>query len=200
MQLRGAFLRKFLLVALGCATLFLAPSLWLHATTPILIPEAAQPAKAALIFGAVVRNGLISPLHRERLDTGMKLLKIGTVERLVVSNTPVAAEAMRRYLDQQGVAAANIELDTQAERSPDTCAFEARRTDQRSVIFVSQRFHLPRLALHCRRYNLKAQYVMADSPTRAPSSFISKARIRTTRFLRETLLTWGVLLGIYPHQ
>jgi vancomycin permeability regulator SanA len=163
-------------------------------------PEAAQPAKAALIFGAVVRNGKISPLHQERLDTGAALLGLGTVEKLVVSNTPVAAEAMRRYLDQQGISAKNIEMDTQAERSPDTCAFEAQQPTQRSVIFVSQRFHLPRLALHCRRYSLQAQYVMADSPTRAPSPLVTKLRVRTERFLRETVLTWGVLLGIYPHQ
>ncbi|MEP3346923.1 MAG: YdcF family protein [Litoreibacter sp.] len=193
-------MRKAMGVVLASAALFFAPSVWLHLSTPIVPPSKAGPANVALIFGAVVRNGTISPLHQERLDAGIALFRTGTVARLVVSNTPAAAEAMRKYLNTQGIPAQAIELDTQAVRSPDTCSFEAGIGAGRSVLLISQRFHLPRLALHCRRYALHPQYVMADSPTRAPNSLSTKVRVRTGRFIRETMLIWGTLLRIYPHH
>jgi vancomycin permeability regulator SanA len=161
-------------------------------------PNTATQADVALIFGAVVRKQVISPLHQERLDAGITLLNTGTVQRLVVSNTPLAASAMQSYLLSKGVLATAIEMDTQAERTPDTCAFEARRAKPRRVILVSQRFHLPRLALQCREFALNPQYVMADSLTRAPSSIATKLRVRGMRFVRETTLIWGALLGLYP--
>lgn len=184
---------------MAAALIFMVPSLWLHATTPLIIPTNARPAQAALIFGAVVRDGAISPLQKERLDAGLALYRQGAVPRVVVSNTAHAAKVMATYLSSQGLPAEAISLDTQAERSPDTCA-EAARQELTRVIFVSQRFHLPRLRLHCRRYGLEAQYVMADSPQRAPVSVVTKMQVRAGRFLRETVLIWGTMLGFYPHQ
>jgi len=176
-----------------------APSLWLRLVTPIITVQQATPAQAALIFGAVVRDGAISPLHAERLAAGKALLDREIVPTLVVSNTPRAADAMATYLTQQGVPRPAVRLDPQAERSPDTCA-SAQRDGLSDVILVSQRFHLPRLKLHCARYGLSTQFVMADSADRAPASTPTKIRVRTRRFLRETALIWGTLLRLYPHQ
>ncbi|WP_298257734.1 YdcF family protein [uncultured Litoreibacter sp.] len=191
---------KAIRAVLAGVALFFAPSIWLHLSTPMVSPAKATPADAALIFGAVVRAGAITPLHQERLDAGIALYHSGAAARLVVSNTAAAAEVMHSYLLSQGIPAEAIERDPQAERSPDTCAFEAGQGTGRSVILVSQRFHLPRLALHCRRYALDPQYVIADSHSRAPSPLATKVRVRTGRFLRETFLIWGTLLRIYPHK
>jgi len=193
-------LRKLLWAALACAALFFAPSAWLHLTTPVLRPDAAAQADAALIFGAVVRGQTITPLHQERLDAGISLLKAGRVRRLVVSNTQAAAQVMQTYLLGKGVPPSAIEVDPHAQRTPDTCAFEASHANPRRVILVSQRFHMPRIAQQCRKFALDPQYVMADSPTRAPSPITTKLRVRSMRLLRETGLIWGALLGIYPQS
>ena len=57
--------RLALPIGLGLAILF-APTLWLRVTAGIVSAADVQPADAALIFGAMVRGGTISPLHKER--------------------------------------------------------------------------------------------------------------------------------------
>jgi vancomycin permeability regulator SanA len=162
-------------------------------------PQTAPKADAALIFGAIVRDGTISPLHKERLDAGVALLKLEKVDTLVVSNAAAAAIVMRDYLISQGIPDTNIEMDTQAIRTPDTCA-EEHRKPKRTVAVISQKFHLPRIALHCKRYDLDTLFVVADSPNRPKAALLTLIRVRSRRFVREAIFTWGTLLGAYPHQ
>ncbi len=192
-------MRRSLLWAAFCGVLvFFAPALWLRWTTPVLTPDQAAPAEAALVFGARVRGGTISPLHRERLETARALWASGTVSRVVVSNAPAAARAMQGYLLSRGIPPEAIELDGTAISTLDTCRAEAARPGSRRVILISQRFHLPRIGLHCARYDLDTQFVMADSPDRAVAPLWTRIRVRSARALRETALIWGVLLGLYP--
>ena len=170
----------------------------MQATTPTLDLQEAQPADAALVFGAVVRNGVISPLHAERLDAASALYERGIIPEIVVSNQQLAAKFMRDYLITKDVPEHAIRLDGRAERTPDTCRAEARRAQPRRVIMISQRFHLPRLALQCRNLGVQGQYLMADSSTRAPASFWTRLKVRSTRTAREAALIWAELLGLYP--
>ncbi|WP_050529816.1 YdcF family protein [Pseudaestuariivita atlantica] len=192
-------LRRILIgVALVAAT-FVAPWAWLWATTPVARPADAPPVEAALIFGALVRDGRISPLHAERLDTGRTLWATGKADRIVVSNAHRAALAMARHLEEAGVPPDVIEIDSHAPSTPDTCANEAARPEEpRRVAFVSQRFHLPRIRLHCAPLALDAVYVAADDPARPRADVSTLVRVRGYRFLRENLLTWAVLLRLYP--
>ncbi len=191
-------MRKLLVTLVLSGAVFAAPWVWQTLSTPITTFKGATSADAALIFGAVVRGGQISPLHRERLDTGVALWRRGTVKTLVVSNAPSAARTMQKYLEAQNVPADAIAMDTTAIRTPDTCKAEAARQDPRSVIFVSQKFHLPRIALHCARYGLDAQFVAADHSDRAWLGTWTTLRVRTGRWIREAALIWGVLLNLYP--
>ncbi len=192
------FLRVVTFFVLISAALYLAPALIMHAVTPIERPEAARPVEAALIFGALVRDGSISPLHRERLDAARSLYEQGKAKVLVVSNQARAASVMQSYLEQNGVPKRAIEWDGAAERTPQTCAAEAAKAARRTVAYISQRFHLPRIAMQCAHYDLDASFVMADSPNRAPSPLATKIRVRSTRFLREAGLMWGHILRLYP--
>ena len=191
-----------LLLRLGLlAAVFMAPMTVLLAQTEIQRVEDTAPAEAALIFGALVRGGQISPLHAERLDTGVELLKAGKVEKLVVSNAPKAAMIMAEYLRDRGVPDNAIEVDKNALKTPHTCANEIGRQQQRSVILISQRFHLPRIAYQCRKQGLTGQYVEADRPHHEVSSArspVAVLRIRATRYVREAVLVWASLIGAYP--
>ena len=191
--------RLALLIGLGLAILF-APTLWLRITAGIVPITDAQPAEAALIFGAMVRGGTISPLHKERLDTGLTLLNAGTVDTLVVSNARNAARAMQNYLIDSGVPEDQIEVDPLAIHTPDTCRAEHARNAPRKVILISQKFHLPRIALQCAKYTLDSQLVFADNPNRAALPVLTTLRIRMGRILREAFLTWGAILGLYPES
>ncbi len=193
-------LRKLFVLLFLAFAVFAGPWAWQIWTTPILNSDQTQTADAALIFGAVVRRGDISPLHRERLDTGRALLNEKKVNTLVVSNAASAARTMRDYLVAMGVAEENIELDLKAIRTPDTCRAEASRAEKRKVVFVSQKFHLPRIALQCAKYDLDAQFVAADQKNRANLGTWTTVRVRTYRWLREAALIWGIWLNLYPES
>lgn len=184
------------LVVLG--VIFAAPNAWLRITTPMILPASAPRTEAALIFGALVRDGQISPLHKERLDAGLELRALGKTEVLVPSNAARAARAMAEYLSRQGVPDTAIEIDTSAPSTPDTCETEAARPEPRSVAYISHRFHLPRIRLHCAGLGLDAIYVIADDPGRAIAPLMTRLRVRGYRWARENLLTWAVLLRLYP--
>ncbi|WP_138466494.1 YdcF family protein [Poseidonocella sp. HB161398] len=190
---------RWLLAILGAGlAVVFGPLLWLWLTVPVVTAEAARPADAALIFGALVRDGAISPLHAERLDTGAELYETGKAQVIVVSNAQRAAGIMKDYLLERGVPEARIEVDGAAQSTPDTCVTEAARDRPRSVQLVSQAYHLPRIALQCRRLGVRGQYVAAiRKEGDEGASLWTKIRVRSSRHTREALLVWAELLGQY---
>ncbi|MEM8555140.1 MAG: YdcF family protein [Pseudomonadota bacterium] len=185
-------------VLAGLALVY-GPLVWLWLTVPVVSVDQAEPADAALIFGALVRSEQISPLHAERLDTGVALWDASKVDQLVMSNAARAAEIMASYVARQGVPSAAIALDPAAQSTPDTCLNETQRLQPRSLLLVSQRYHLPRIALQCRRLGVEGQYVAAlRSQEAAEATGVwTKLRVRVRRNTREALLVWAEWLGLY---
>lgn len=189
-------LKKIATTAISALALLFAPLLFLHATTPIETVATARPADRAVIFGAVVRGGQISPLHADRLDTAIALWRAGKAPELVVSNAARAAQAMRAYLLRRGVPAGAIVVDGKAPSTPDTCVNQRSQPGAR-LILISQRFHLPRLALQCARRGITGQYIPAQHRTHATISPARRWSIRIYRQAREAVLVWLELLGLY---
>lgn len=129
--------------------IYFAPYVWIASTLTRYSVETAPVAERAIVFGALVRDGRISDLHRERLLTGEALLAEGKAQILVVSNTPNAAAAMRGFLLERGVAQGQVEIDDTAETTGDSCRREASLRPGGSVLLVSQSYHLPRVHLMC---------------------------------------------------
>ncbi|MGV6838558.1 MAG: ElyC/SanA/YdcF family protein [Planktomarina sp.] len=190
-------IRITVVLAPGLGILF-APLLYLHGTADIRTPQTAAPVEAALVFGALVRKGGISPLHQQRLDAAFDLWQSGKAQRIVVSNAPTAAGHMRDYLLTKGMPEAVIEVDGDALHTPQTCTSEKAKGKSRSLAFISQTFHLPRLAFQCAQHNVTGVLITA-TPT-APSSapLWTKIRVRSMRHLREAGLLWGAILSLYP--
>lgn len=194
------YLKHALALLLLLSTTAFAPLVYLIATMPIADADNAAPADVALIFGALVRNGKISPLQEERLKAGQRLLDNGTVPKLVLSNSARAAGIMADYLAGQGVPREKIEIDGQAPQTPDTCTNALAAGYGDSVILVSQRFHLPRISLQCRAIGITGQYVAANGargPNTPQASLWTKLKVRGYRHTREAILTWVHLLGLY---
>ena len=158
-------------------------------------------AEVAIIFGTQVTGSEVSPLLKERLEAGKKMLEIGKVKKVVVSNTKDAADVMAKYLINEGVAEDLIEMDIQAERTPDTCRYELNEhPEKREVIFISQGFHLPRLLFQCKKVGIEgiafpAETLRAISPSKY--SIFTKIYTRAFRYNREAGLTWLAVLHIY---
>lgn len=178
------------------AVVYFAPQVWIGSTLTTYSAETAPVSERAIVFGAVVRGGRISELHRERLLTGEALLTGSKAQTLVVSNTPDAATAMRTYLIERGVAADQIEIDATAETTGDSCRREASLNPGGSVLLVSQRFHLPRVQLMCRMAGLTG-YAVAAARLDEPELSLDVLMVRAQRFVREAGLTWLVLLRLY---
>lgn len=172
-----------------------------HAHTIGSITQAPK-SEAALIFGAhLTERGDITPLLQERLDTGVMLLRANKVNILVVSNTYDAANAMAAYLESRGVDREYIEIDAQAETTPDTCAYEKQRyPEERSLLFVSQRFHLPRILLQCKQMHVIGIAVpaeLAETIDRSQYSLRTIITTRMSRYIREAGLIWLSVLRLY---
>ena len=174
------------------------PLLYLRITTLVVPPEEARPAETAIVLGAVVREGRISDLHAERLDAAIRLYQNERVRTITVSNAQRAAETMRDYLVANMIPSQAIEIDGEAIATPDTCLAEFQRPGKRPVILISQRYHLPRVALQCADYRLDAQFVAADQDRPlAVSGVMQTLAIRLWRQTREALLIWSEYLGFY---
>ena len=155
-----------------------------------------------IIFGTLVNDsGNITPLLEERLEAGKAILETGKANKIIVSNTEAAANVMAKYLYDNGINRNLVEIDIQADKTPDTCSFEKEKHPKsRKMIFVSQGFHLPRLLYQCNQLGVEGIAFPAEVITtidRSKYSFLTKFQVRTSRYVREAGLTWLAFLNIY---
>lgn len=156
----------------------------------------------ALIFGGLHKiDSELSETNRERLLAGALLLEEKKVESLIISNTAEAANAMQAFLVQRGVPAENIELDTTAVVTEDSCVCERNsHPNGRSIIFVSHGYHLPRLIFACKRLGVLGVGVAAEKIAaieRTEISPLATTRIRFVRYQREAVLILLNMFGVY---
>jgi len=136
----------------------------------ILTPELAanMDADAILVLGARVRdNGQPSGILKDRIITGVNLYESGASDRLLMSGDHGQDEydevnAMKDYAIEQGVAAHVIFMD-HAGFSTYESLYRARDIFQiKTVVIVSQQYHLYRALYVARALGLEAYGVSAD--------------------------------------
>lgn len=134
-------------------------------------PELAPPVRVAVVPGAAVyADGRPSQLLRERLETALVLYQAGKVRKILVSGNNQLkhnreSEIMRLWLVRHGVAQDDVQCDHAGFRTLDTCARMARvwNLQNEPVLFVSQRFHLPRTLYLARAWGLQPIGVSANT-------------------------------------
>lgn len=167
---------KRLLIFLGIlGGAFAFPFLWRgwvewRYTQEIYTIDEVPEEQVAIVYGAAVRNGRLTTILRDRMDTAIALYEVGKVQQIIVSGSYNNAyynepEAMMAYAIQQGIPAEDIYPDYGGWRTYDTC-YRAKHTfgvDQ--AILVTQAFHLPRAIFTCRALGIEAVGVTADVRT-----------------------------------
>jgi SanA protein len=142
--------------------------------------EEAPEAQAVLIPGAaVMQDGTLSPIFRDRVDTAIAVYGAGKAGKILVSgdNSTVShneVNPVRNYLLSKGIPDEDIFLD---HAGFDTYSSMYRARDVfkvSSVIVATQSFHLPRALFIARLLGVKAYGISAD-----------RGRIKWSNYVRE---------------
>ena len=164
-------------------------TVWLASIVGILVlggRDEAKPAAAIVVLGAAQYAGHPSPVLKARLDHAVALWKRGLAPELIVTggrgdgDTTSEAAVSRKYARAHGVPDSVIVLErrgrTTSESMHGVAALMGDGPD-RSVILVSDPFHMLRLAIVARRLGLTPYC----SPTR--TSPIAASRDRRWRYV-----------------
>jgi uncharacterized SAM-binding protein YcdF (DUF218 family) len=163
-------------------------AIWLLALGAVIAwgsRDRAKTSDAIVVLGAAQYWGRPSPVLRARLDHAVGLYRRGMAPRVVltggvgVGDTTSEAAVSRKYVIGEGVPDSVILLETTGRTTRESLRSVAsmlRSRDRRSVILVSDPFHMLRLDILARRFGL----IPYTSPTR--TSPISANRGETWRY------------------
>lgn len=116
----------------------------------------------AIVFGAGLRQDRTpSPFLQQRLDLALDLYKAHRVRALLVTgdnghSSHDEPSAMKTYLVQHGVPAADVVIDDAGFSTYDSCYRAKAVFGVTDAVVVSQGFHLPRAVYTCQRLGIDA--------------------------------------------
>jgi SanA protein len=157
----------------------------------------APKAQVAVILGAaILKNGGLSPILRERVDRAQMLYEAGKVEKILVTgdNSTLAhneVNPVRLYLLENNIPDQDIFLD---HAGFDTYSSMYRARDiflADSMIVVSQSFHLPRALFIARALGIKAYGFEADQ---------SQSHYLLRNYFREMLANIKAVFNVLFHR
>jgi uncharacterized SAM-binding protein YcdF (DUF218 family) len=160
--------------------------------------DEAQRVDAIVVMGAAQYDGRPSPVLRARLDHAITLYRRGVAPTLIMTGGTApgdtVSEAMvgRRYAVRAGIPARAVLTERTGQRSAESIAAVAalmQRRGMRSVVLVSDPFHMLRLRILAARFGIRAY----SSPTRS-SPISANARQQWRHTLRESV---GLPLAIF---
>lgn len=124
-------------------------------------------ADAALVLGNKVNpDGSLSPRLEGRMAEAVSRYREGRFPRIIVSGAIGAegideAQAMRSYLLRRGIPAESIVVDSNGVNTFASARFTAdylQHNGLRSVLVITQYFHVPRVELALRRFGVLEVY------------------------------------------
>jgi len=154
--------RTLLGLALLAAVVFVAAFVVVLTTSTV---DERRPADAIVVLGAAQYNGRPSPVLQARLDHALELYRAGLAPRVVVTGGvgrgDVESEATvgRRYLTARGVPISAVVLEPEGHSTGESMAAVAswmHRANARTVILVSDPFHMARLRVEARHSGITA--------------------------------------------
>lgn len=147
----------------------------------------------ALVLGArILSRSRLSAMLEDRVLTAVDLYRAGKVKKLLMSgdnSDPYYDEvsAMRRYAIRQGVKSDDVVRDFAGFRTYDSVYRARDLWGLKSMVIVTQDFHLPRSVYTARKLGVDAVGLVADRRTYGP---VASRRSR----LREILARTGAWL------
>lgn len=130
-------------------------------------PDDAPSARVAIVLGAKVTGGMLSPMLLDRVATGVALYQMGKVDKLLLSGDHGRTDydevnAMLAYALEQGVPEEDVFTDHAGFSTYETM-YRARDVFKvTDALVVTQGFHLPRAVYTARSLGLEATGVEAD--------------------------------------
>jgi uncharacterized SAM-binding protein YcdF (DUF218 family) len=198
-------LRSFFRVAWYATVVVVA--IWLLALGAVIAWGSRDRAKASdaiVVLGAAQYWGKPSPVLRARLDHAISLWRRGLAPLVVltggvgVGDTTSEAAVSRKYVVGEGIPDSVILLETTGRTTRESLRSVAnmlQSRDQRTVILVSDPFHMLRLDILARRFGL----VPYTSPTRT-SPISSNAGATWRYYITESLKIPFVLIMERPRS
>ncbi len=155
-----------------------------------------------VVFGAYVReDGTLSDAALERIEAAVLLYQERKIKKLFVSGTNrsnAEAEVMAQYAQSRGVMMEDIMIDGLGIDTHDTCRHFSEVGKE--AILISQGYHLPRTMYMCKRDRVAGVGLAANGLNillKRGDNLIDIYGTRTQRFVRESVLTWSYILGVY---
>jgi len=145
-----------LVMMLGWALSLVGVYVWGHRDT-------AQRSAAIVVMGAAQYGGRPSPVFRARIDHAVQLWIHGYAPRLIFTGGPgdrdttSAAAVAERYAIEHGIPASAIMIENVGRSTTESLQHVAALMDaepSRTVILVSDPFHMLRLTILARRFGL----------------------------------------------
>lgn len=132
--------------------------------------DVRRKADAIVVLGAAHWDGRPSPVLRARVDHAIQLWRRGLAPTLIMTggqapgDTTSEAAVERRYAMKQGIPSSAIRVETESRTTSEALRNVSGmlKRNARSVILVSDPFHMLRLSILARRFGLRPQ----TSPTR----------------------------------
>jgi uncharacterized SAM-binding protein YcdF (DUF218 family) len=179
-------------------------TVWLLSVSAVLIwgrRSAVRPAEAIIVMGAAQYHGRPSPVLRARLDHAIELWKQGFATRMVLTggtgegDSTSEAASGRRYVVDRGVPDRALLLETQGRTTEESLRGAAAlmgTQGAKTVILVSDPFHMLRLSILARRFGLDPQ----TSPTH--TSPISASWTEQVKYVLSESIKVPFVLALRP--
>jgi len=164
-------------------------------------PRAVPHAQAALVLGALVNaDGRPSGMLEDRIRAAAALYRDGRVDKVLASGDHGRPDydevnAMRRELVRLGVPDRDVFTDHAGFATLDSVVRARKVFDVKSVVVVTQPFHMPRALWLARRAGLTAYGLEAGAGTSYGSKG-TEARVREV--LARTKAVGDILTGAKP--
>jgi uncharacterized SAM-binding protein YcdF (DUF218 family) len=182
--------RRISSLVIGALSLLLIVYVFGLVWLAIQVKDNARVSDAVIVLGARVNyNGYLNPCLLARVEHGAKLLRGGLAKFLIVSggidveDGASEAKAMREIALRAGISSDQIILETKATSTFENLEFSKailKTRHLRSVIVVTEPYHMPRAAMIARKLGLD----FSSSP--APESACwSRWKHASKFFLRE---------------
>ena len=176
----------FLSIAIASA---IAVSIWNYGEV-----DEKAPADVAIVLGAAISDGEVSPVYRERINHAITLYEEGTVDFIILTggfgegSYKSDSQIAKEYALSQGVPEEKILIEEKSTITEENLEFSKEimvDNNLETAIIVSDPLHMKRAMLMAKDYNITA----LSSPT--PTSMYKSLKTKIPFLLREEFFYVG---------
>lgn len=152
------------------------------------------PADVAIVLGAAISDGEVSPVYRERINHAITLYEEGTVDFIILTggfgegSYKSDSQVAKEYALSQGIPEEKILIEEKSTITEENLEFSKEvmeENDLETAIIVSDPLHMKRAMLMAKDYNITA----LSSPT--PTSMYKTLKTKIPFLLREEFFYVG---------